>query len=383
MNELGSFYQGKRVLVTGNTGFKGSWLTRILLNMGAEVIGYSLQPPTEPNLYTLAGLASFSSLNQVYGDVQDYHLMIETFMKYKPEILIHLAAQPLVRESYRNPLHTYATNVMGTVNVCECIRLSTEWKANSCVHHSNYCGVRSFLNVTTDKVYKNNEWEYGYREDDLLGGFDPYSSSKSCSEMVTAAYRNSFFDGKKIAVSTARAGNVIGGGDFSKDRIIPDCVRAITDARAAGTDLGQISIRNPRSIRPYQHVLEPLFVYLLIAMNQYKDSSFSGSYNIGPDDCDCRTTEELTNLFCTEWNKQKDSLLPRLCWITSVENSAPHEANFLKLDCSRIKSKLSWKPRWHMEEAVSQIIRWTKVWLDGEDVGSEMDREIEIFSSFF
>lgn len=381
MNKLADFYQGKRVLITGNTGFKGSWLTRILLKMGATVIGYSLQPPTEPNLYTLADLSSFPLLKQEYGDVQDYHLMYETFKKYRPEIVIHLAAQPIVRESYRNPQVTYVTNVMGTVNVCECVRLSNEWKNDGGFREGDYAGVRSFVNVTTDKVYQNNEWEYGYREDDPLGGFDPYSSSKACSEIVTAGYRHSFFAEKKVAVSTARAGNVIGGGDFSSDRIIPDCVRAITDARAVRADKGQIRLRNPKSVRPYQHVLEPLFAYLMIAMKQYEDPSLSGSYNIGPDDSDCKTTEELTDQFCTQWNKEIGSSLPKLCWMSTAEDGAPHEANLLKLDCSRIKSKLGWKPRWHMEEGISQIIRWTKVWLDGGDVGSEMDREIEMFSS--
>ena len=274
-----SFYKDKRVFVTGHTGFKGTWLCRMLVNAGAIVTGYSLEPPTEPNLYSLAGLEG--RITSVIGDIRDFSHLKQAFDRARPEIVLHLAAQPIVRDSYRDPRYTYETNVMGTVNLLECVRLSD-------------C-VKSVLNVTTDKVYKNNEWCWGYREDEPLDGFDPYSNSKSCSELVTHSYINSFFEGK-LPVSTARAGNVIGGGDFANDRIIPDCVRAM----AAGKTIG---VRNPYSTRPYQHVLEPLAMYLTIAQKQYEDASYAGFYNVGPDECDCVTTGALVDLFCRCWGE--------------------------------------------------------------------------------
>jgi CDP-glucose 4,6-dehydratase len=238
-----AFFTGKRVFLTGHTGFKGAWMSRMLVNAGAVLTGYSLQPPTSPNLFSMAGLES--RMTSVIGDIRDFDTLSAAFEAAEPEIVIHMAAQPIVRDSYTNPRYTYETNVMGTVNLLECVR--------------NTSCVRSFLNVTTDKVYLNREWPWGYREDEMLDGFDPYSNSKSCSELVTHSYRNSFFDGVDApAISTARAGNVIGGGDFANDRIIPDCVRAAQ----AGRD---IAVRNPHSTRPYQHVLEPLYAYLMIA----------------------------------------------------------------------------------------------------------------------
>ena len=268
------FYQGKRVLVTGHTGFKGSWLCRILTLAGAEVTGYSLEPPTEPALFRIAGLED--GIDSVIGDIRDLKHLRQVFDRVQPELVIHLAAQPIVRDSYEDPVYTYETNVMGTVNLLECVRLSSS--------------VRSVLNVTTDKVYENREWEYGYRECDPLDGYDPYSNSKSCSELVTHSYQKSFFGKKGCPVSTARAGNVIGGGDFANDRIIPDCVRAA----AAGKE---IVVRNPYATRPFQHVLEPLFVYLEIMQRQYEDAAYQGYYNVGPDDGDCVTTGELTTMF--------------------------------------------------------------------------------------
>ena len=247
-----SFYKGKKVLITGHTGFKGSWLCRILVGAGAEVTGYSLSAPTEPNLFALCDVEGH--MNSVIGDIRDLDHLAKVFADTQPEIVFHLAAQPIVRDSYKDPVYTYETNVMGTVNICECVR------RNSC--------VKSFLNVTTDKVYKNNEWEWGYRENEPLDGYDPYSNSKSCSELVTHSYINSFFNDMEVAVSTARAGNVIGGGDFANDRIIPDCVRA------AGTKT-DIIVRNPHSTRPYQHVLEPLAIYLAIAEMQYQDKKYA------------------------------------------------------------------------------------------------------------
>lgn len=348
---LFEFYRGKRVFVTGHTGFKGSWLCRILINAGAIVTGYSLEAPTTPNLFSLAGLEG--RMTSVIGDVREMGRLQKAFGEAQPEIVLHLAAQPIVREGYKAPRYTYEINVMGTVNILECMR------------QSNY--VKSFLNVTTDKVYQNNEWVWGYREDEPLDGYDPYSNSKSCSELVTHSYLASFFRGAAApAISTARAGNVIGGGDFADDRIIPDCVRA----QAAGKAIG---VRNPYSIRPYQHVLEPLFAYLMIAMKQYGDKRYAGWYNVGPDECDCVTTGQLVDLFCQKWGGTA-------AWKNQAEANAPHEANFLKLDCSKLKATFGWKPTWHIDEAIEMTCRWSKVWLSGGGVAVEMDREIKQFT---
>ena len=276
-----SFYKGKKVLITGHTGFKGSWLCRILVGAGAQVTGYSLTPPTEPNLFSMADVED--KMESVIGDIRDLAHLKEVFEKTQPEIVLHLAAQPIVRDSYKDPVYTYETNVMGTVNICECVRI------NPC--------VKSFLNVTTDKVYENKEWAWGYRENEPLDGYDPYSNSKSCSELVTHSYKRSFFNDTKVAVSTSRAGNVIGGGDFANDRIIPDCVRAIQSGK-------EILVRNPNSTRPYQHVLEPLKIYLMIVEAQYKNHELEGYYNVGPNDSDCRTTGELVTLFCKLFSGQ-------------------------------------------------------------------------------
>ncbi len=344
-----SFYNGKRVFVTGHTGFKGSWLCKILADAGAVVTGYSLEPPTQPSLFQTAGINQ--DVESVIGDIRDYKGLKSAFDAAQPEIVIHLAAQPVVRESYKNPACTYETNVMGTVNILECIRNSN-------------C-VKSFLNVTTDKVYLNKEWIWGYREDEKLDGFDPYSNSKSCSELVTHSYKNSFFRDNRVAVSTARAGNVIGGGDFAADRIIPDCIRAM----AAGTVIG---VRNPYSTRPYQHVLEPLYVYLMIAAKQYEDTGYADYYNVGPDECDCITTGRLVDLFCRYWGDGA-------AWKNQAEKNAPHEAGFLKLDCSKIKSVFGWQPRWHIEECMEMTVKFGKIWLSGGNVRAEMEREIELF----
>ena len=342
-----SFYKNKTVLVTGHTGFKGSWMCKVLAMQGANVIGYATEPPTAPSLFEIAGIADL--VTSVTGDIRDLAKLNETMQKYRPEIVIHMAAQPIVRESYAEPVYTYETNVMGTVNICEAVRL---------------CGsVKSFINVTTDKVYLNNEWAWGYRENDALGGFDPYSGSKSCSELVTFSYSKSLFGGRDIAVSTCRAGNVIGGGDFAKDRIIPDCVRAME----AGTD---IVVRNPRSVRPYQHVLETVVTYLTLAAMQYEDKSLAGSYNIGPDECDCVETGELVGLFCKAWGGGAS-------WKAAAEADALYEANCLKLDCSKIKAAINRKPRWHIGEAVEKTVEWSKAYLSGGDVNAVMERQID------
>lgn len=343
------FYKGKKVLVTGHTGFKGCWLCKILVNAGAEVTGYSLAPHTNPSLFDISGIEK--KINSVIGDIRDLEKLMDTFSKYKPEIVFHLAAQPIVRDSYKDPVYTYETNVMGTVNVLECVR------KNSC--------VKSFLNVTTDKVYQNNEWEWGYRENEPLDGFDPYSNSKSCSELVTHCYKKSFFTDERVAISTARAGNVIGGGDFASDRIIPDCVRAMAVGKT-------ISVRNPYSTRPYQHVLDPLAVYLEITTKQYEDIKYAGYYNVGPDDCDCVTTGTLVDLFCKYWGEDAK-------WENQAEANAPHEANFLKLDCSKVKTTFGWKPYWHMDTCIDMVCRFSKVWLSEGNIPEEMDREINEF----
>lgn len=344
------FYKDKVVLVTGHTGFKGSWLSRILINAGAKVIGYSLESPTNPNLFSLADIEN--KMISIIGDVRDFTKLKSVFDKYQPEIVLHLAAQPIVRDSYKEPRYTYETNVMGTVNVLECIRLTPS--------------VKSFLNVTTDKVYFNDDIpNHPFKEDEPLDGYDPYSNSKSCSELVTHSYKKSFFQERDCSISTARAGNVIGGGDFSNDRIIPDCVRAIEGHK-------EIIVRNPHSTRPYQHVLEPLYIYLEICEKQYGNKNYEGYYNVGPDDCDCVTTGDLVNMFCNTWGNGAK-------WVNKSDGG-PHEASFLKLDNNKIKQTFGWKPRWHINEAMNKICQWTKVYLkDKKLIPAEMDKEIKEF----
>ena len=348
--ELLEFYKGKKVLLTGHTGFKGAWLTEILRLAGAEVTGYSLTPPTDPSLFQVLGLEEAMGEHHIVGDVRNLIQLKEVFDRVQPEIVLHLAAQPIVRESYREPVYTYETNVMGTVHVLECIRLCPS--------------VRSFVNVTTDKVYENKEWEYGYRENDRLDGYDPYSNSKSCSELVTHSYQQSFFGERDCAISTCRAGNVIGGGDFAADRIIPDCVRAAAKGE-------EIMVRNPHSTRPFQHVLEPLFVYLTVAKEQYEHPELAGNYNVGPDDCDCVNTGALTDLFCAAWGEGQT-------WVNRYMGG-PHEANFLKLDCSHVKKVFGWQPRLHVKEAVEKTVEWSKAWLSGENMKEVTDRQIREF----
>lgn len=343
-----SFFQGKRVFLTGHTGFKGSWLSEMLLGAGAEVTGFALPPPGGPSLFALAGLET--RMRSVLGDVRDFCALKAAFDAAQPELVVHMAAQPLVREGYRDPAATYHTNVMGTVHLLECVRQS------SC--------VRSVLNVTTDKVYENKPRPQGFRESDPLDGFDPYSSSKSCSELVTHSYHNSFFRSRGLAVSTARAGNVIGGGDFAADRIIPDCVRAVQAGRP-------VRLRNPDSLRPYQHVLEPLAAYLLILQRQYEDAGCAGWYNVGPDAHDCITTRALAELFCQAWGAGA-------AW-ECVEYGGPHEDAVLTLDCSKLRGVFGWRPRWTVEEAVARTVDWTRAWLSGQDASACMRRQIAAF----
>ena len=341
------FYKGKSVFITGHTGFKGSWLCKILTNAGAKVTGYSLNPPTKPSLFNEANIGS--DIVSIIGDIRDYVSLKKAFDEAKPEIVFHLAAQPIVRDSYKDPKYTYETNVIGTVNILECVRNSN-------------C-VKSFLNVTTDKVYENNDLSnHGFIEEEKLDGFDPYYNSKYCSELVTHSYKKSLFE--RIPISTARAGNVIGGGDFANDRIIPDCVKAMKDGK-------DIIVRNPFSTRPYQHVLEPLFAYLMIAQKQFEDSSYQGWYNVGPDDVDCFQTGALVDLFCKHWGEGAK-------WINKYDGG-PHEAAFLKLDCTKLKTTFNWKPTWNLDKAIEKTVEWYKCYLAGQDIRKCMDKQIKEF----
>ena len=343
-----SFYNRKKVFLTGHTGFKGTWLSRILLLAGAEVTGYSLAPPTTPSLFEQTSTAE--QIHSITGDIRDKEKLVKAMQSAKPDIVLHLAAQPIVRTSYKEPVETYETNVMGTVNILEAVHSTPS--------------VKSFVNITTDKVYLNRELVWGYRENEELCGYDPYSNSKSCSELVTYSYRNSFFNDKDApAISTARSGNVIGGGDYAIDRIIPDCIRAVESGK-------NIILRNPNSTRPYQHVLECLRGYLLLAKMQYKDKSLAGAYNFGPDDESCVTTGELTTLFCEKWGQGA-------AWKNISESNAPHEANFLKLDCSKAKAVLKWFPKWTISTAIEKIIEWEKAVLNGTSAAEITDKQIK------
>ncbi len=324
-------FQGKKVLITGHTGFKGSWLSMILSMAGAKLCGYALEPPTNPNAFTEAKISGLYGEWDIRGDIRDRETLTRIFREFQPEIVLHLAAQPIVRTSYQEPVLTYETNVMGTVNVMECVR--------------NTPSVRSVLNVTTDKVYDNPEENRAFKETDPLDGYDPYSNSKSCSELVTHCYKRSFLDDMGIAVSTARAGNVIGGGDWQKDRIVPDCVRAALSGK-------EILVRNPNSVRPYQHVLEPLFAYLLIVGAQLRNPSYAGYYNVGPDSGDCLSTGELAALFCAAWGEGQK-------W-RSEQEDGPHEAGFLRLDNTKIREILGFRPHWNAAEAIKRTVEYVR-----------------------
>lgn len=340
------FYNNKRVLITGHTGFKGSWLVKILQQFGAQVYGYSLEPNTTPSLFNLCGFGN--DIDSCINDIRDKNALHRFFSYAQPEIIFHLAAQPLVKDSYVDPVYTYETNVLGTVYLLDEIR--------------NADCVRSVVNVTTDKVYDNKEWIWGYRETDPLNGYDPYSNSKSCSDIITQSYKKSFFDQMKLPVSTARAGNVIGGGDFAGNRIVPDCVRAALNKES-------IIVRNPQSIRPYQHVLEPLFAYLIIAQKQQECFDYAGCYNIGPDENDCITTGDLVEIMCKEWGHG-------LKWEDKSEKSV-HEARLLKLDCALLKDKFQWHPIWSVKQAIQKTVEWTKVYASGCDINDIMNKQID------
>ena len=358
---INEFYKGKTVLITGHTGFKGSWMCYLLSELGASVYGVALEAP-ENSLFCVSRVSE-KICESIECDIRDLSALKAIFSRIKPEIVIHMAAQPLVRESYENPVYTYEVNVMGTVNVLECCR--------------NTASVKSVVNVTTDKVYKNKEWEWGYRENEELDGYDPYSNSKSCSELVTSSYINSFMRDKGIAVSTMRAGNVIGGGDFAKDRIIPDCVRAVAENK-------DIIVRNPYSTRPFQHVLEPVYAYIFVAMKQYEDASYAGNYNVGPNDSDCLKTGKLVELFCDTWNHKclrrneanASGFSRHPKWIDKSDDG-PHEASFLKLDCSKIKATFGIEPRWDIYQTMDKLCDWYLDYLEGKDIESCMQNQIK------
>lgn len=355
MSSLSSgFWQGKKVFVTGHTGFKGAWLCLWLRRLGAEVTGYALDPPTVPSLFELARVGE--GMKSCVGDIRDAATLQRELTAAAPEVVIHMAAQPLVRESYRSPLETYSVNVLGTATLLEAVRCCSS--------------VRAVVNVTTDKCYENREWVWGYRENEPLGGYDPYSSSKACSELVTSAYRNSFFNPRQydrhgIAVASARAGNVIGGGDWAADRLIPDCIRALLKSE-------NILIRNPYAIRPWQHVLEPLSGYLLLAQRLCESGPrFAEAWNFGPDDMDARPVEWVVERLCARWGGGVSH---------SVDNGEhPHEAYYLKLDCSKSRSELGWHPRWSLERTIDRIVDWTIACRDGENVGQVCEKQIAEF----
>ncbi|MGG3886447.1 CDP-glucose 4,6-dehydratase [Brevibacillus panacihumi] len=332
-----SFWHKKRVLVTGHTGFKGAWLSIWLHAMGAEVTGYALEPPTDPSLFRLAGVGQL--VHTITADIRDRGMLEQVILQAKPEIIFHLAAQSLVRQGYQHPVETYETNVLGTVYLLEAVRLACQQGVP----------IRAVINVTSDKCYENREWVWGYREQDALGGRDPYSSSKACAELVTASYRNSFFSAVEtagIAIASARAGNVIGGGDWAADRLIPDCLSSLMNGK-------RIKLRYPEAVRPWQHVLEPLGGYLLLAERMCENAvRFSNSYNFGPDERDTRTVAWVVQKLCEKWGAAAELEIER-------ENNWP-EASLLKLDCSRAKEELGWRPRWSIEQALEQIVEWTK-----------------------
>ena len=350
-----SFWKNKKVFITGHTGFKGSWLCLWLYILGAEVTGYALHPPTVPNLFELCKVEGM--VKSVIADVRDGGALSKEILAVNPEIIIHMAAQPLVRESYQNPLETYAINVMGTANLYEAVR-----KCRS---------VKSVINVTSDKCYQNNEWVWGYRETEPMGGYDPYSTSKACSELITSSYRDAFFNPEdynthRVALASVRAGNVIGGGDWAQDRLIPDCLKSLLQGE-------KIIMRNPQAIRPWQHVLEPLSGYLMLAQKLYENGPlYCGGWNFGPDDNDAKPVVWVVKKMCEKWDKNTAYEIERA--------QHPHEAHYLKLDCSKAKAELGWYPRWCLEQALDKIIEWAKAYKENQDVRAVCLRQIREYS---
>lgn len=356
MTLFDNIYKGRKVFITGHTGFKGSWLCLLLNNLGADIYGYALEPPTNPSLYVEAKVDEL--IHSTIGDIRDFDLLLKTLEQVQPEIIIHMAAQPLVRESYKNPRETYEINVMGTVNLLDAAR--------------QIPSVKAIVNVTTDKCYENREWHWGYRENEPMGGYDPYSNSKGCSELITASFRNSFFNTKDfqkhgIALASARAGNVIGGGDWAEDRLIADFIRAISNGQ-------EVEIRSPYAIRPWQHVLEPLTGYLTLAAALFtKGTSYASGWNFGPDDKDAVNVEWITKTICRMWGNNASYKVDT--------NPQPHEANYLKLDCSKAKAELSWYPRWNIEKTLQSIVDWNKAYLAGENMRIKTREQINNYFS--
>lgn len=347
-----AFWQGKKVFLTGHTGFKGSWLSLWLQNMGAVVKGFALEPPTTPSLFEQAGVAA--GMESEIGDIRDLAVITASMTSFNPDILIHMAAQPLVRLSYREPVETYATNVMGTVHVLEAARQCSNLKA--------------IVNVTTDKCYENKEWVWGYRENEPMGGHDPYSNSKGCSELVTAAYRHSFFNSPDTAaLASARAGNVIGGGDWAEDRLIPDILRAFEQQQP-------VIIRNPLATRPWQHVLEPLSGYLILAEKLYTEgAAYAEGWNFGPRDEDVQPVEWILNHMVEQWGAGAS-------WQLDT-NPQPHEAQLLKLDISKAAAHLKWQPRWSLEQALDSIVEWHQCWLAHKDIRQTTLDQISLYQA--
>jgi CDP-glucose 4,6-dehydratase len=352
------FWKGKKVFITGHTGFKGSWLCLWLHSLGAELTGFSLEPPTKPNMFNLCNIKKIT--NTIIGDVRNFQHLKSSLSTADPDIVFHMAAQPLVRASYDNPVETYETNTMGTAHLMEGIRELDHKKA------------RVVINVTTDKCYENKEWNWGYRENEPLGGYDPYSNSKACSELVTHAFRNSYFNPKayeihQVAVATARAGNVIGGGDWATDRLIPDCFRSILKGE-------KITIRNPHATRPWQHVLEPLSGYITLAEKMYKEGDkYSEAWNFGPNEEGEQTVEWIVKKVCEKWGDQAS--------YTVLEESSVHEAHFLKIDCSKARFILGWRPRWEIEEAIDKIVEWQRAYKNGENLKAISLKQLEQYSN--
>lgn len=350
-----AFWKDKKVFVTGHTGFKGAWLCLWLHKLGAKVTGYALNPPTTPSLFELCDISEL--VNSIIADIREKDRLAEAMLVASPEIVIHMAAQPLVMDSYKNPAETYEINVMGTVNLFEA------------VHRCK--GVMAVINVTTDKCYENKEWVWGYRENEPMGGYDPYSNSKACSELVTAAYRNSFFNpgdyaNHGVAIASARAGNVIGGGDWATDRLIPDCMRALLKEE-------RILIRDPSAIRPWQHVLEPLSGYMLLAQKLCVDGPrFAEGWNFGPDDCDARPVEWIVKKICEKWGHGSSYEIDK--------GEHPHEAHYLKLDCSKAKAELGWAPRWNLEKAIDTIVEWARAYNEKRDLRGTCLKQVDEFS---
>lgn len=350
-----AFWRGKKVFMTGHTGFKGSWLSLWLQQMGAQVTGFALHPPTNPSLFEVANVAQ--GMTSIIGDIRDAEALSRAMREAAPDIVIHMAAQPLVRYSYVNPVETYSTNVMGTVHLLEAVRQTPT--------------VRAVVNVTSDKCYDNKEWVWGYRENEPMGGFDPYSNSKGCAELVASAYRNSFFNPAKynehkVALASARAGNVIGGGDWAADRLIPDILRAISDNKP-------VVIRSPHAIRPWQHVLEPLSGYLLLAENLYTQGiAYAEGWNFGPNDEDAKPVQWIVEQLTQQWGEGASWQLDG--------GEHPHEAHYLKLDCSKAKMRLDWQPRWHLGHTLEMIVAWQQAWLARQDMRSFTLKQIEQYA---